>query len=243
VAPSEWEPHARLGNFLYQQGRYADAIASYDTMRELARDHTRAYSNLAAAYHQLGRTDEAAAVLQRALEIAPDGPTFSNLGTYLYFQGKYPEAERAFDQAIKLNANAYQRWGNLGDAVRMTAPGSAKMHDSYRRAIQLARGELAKRPNEPNIRSSLALYLVRDGQVKEALAEIDPVLAQSGIPPSVLFKGSLVAELAGQRERSLRLLGQALGAGYQLREIGAEPDLVKLRADPDYHRLASRYEK
>ena len=242
-APLEWEAHARLGNFLYQQGRYADAIASYGKMRELAPDHTRAYSNLAAAYHQIGRTDEAADVLQRALEIAPDALTYSNLGTYLYFQGKYPEAEHAFDQALKLNANAYLRWGNLGDAVRMTTPGSDKMHDSYRRAIQLARSELGKRPNDPNIRSSLALYLVRDGRSKEALAEIDPLLAQGRMPPSVLFKASLVAELAGQRDRALGLVGQALEAGYQLREIAAEPDLVKLRADPAYHRLASRHEK
>ena len=31
----------------------------------------------------------------------------------------------------------------------------------------------------------------------------------------------------------MTLLGRALDAGYQLREISAEPDLVKLRADPD----------
>jgi tetratricopeptide (TPR) repeat protein len=241
-APQEWESHSRFGTFLYQQGRYQDAIASFVKMRELARDHARAYSNLAAAYHQLGRTDESAEVLQRALEIAPDGPTYSNLGTYLYFQGKYHEAERAFDEAIKLNANAYQRWGNLGDAVRMTARGGEKMHESYKRAIQLARAELAKRP-DPDIRSSLALYLARDGQIKDALAEIDPVVAQASVPPAVLFKGALVAEVAGDRKKSLRLVRQALEAGYQIREIAAEPDLVQLRADPEYHRLVSRYEK
>jgi len=241
--PQEWEPHGRLGTFLYQQGRYTDAIASFDKMRELAPDHTRAYSNLAAAYHQVGRTDESAAVLQRALEIAPDSQTFSNLGTYLYFQGKYPEAVRAFDEAVKLNPNASQRWGNLGDAVRMATPGSAKMHESYRRAVQLAQAELTKRPADANIRSSLALYLVRDGQGSEALAEIDQVLSQTTLPPGVLFKTALVAEVAGERQRSLLLLGRALEAGYRLREIGAEPDLVKLRADPEYHKLASRYEQ
>jgi eukaryotic-like serine/threonine-protein kinase len=243
AAPGEWEPLGQWGAFLYRQGRYAEAIESFDRMRGLAPDNTRAYSNLAAAYHQVGRTDEAAAVLQRALEIAPDGPTFSNLGTYLYFQGKYPEAVRAFDAAVSLNANAYQRWGNLGDAVRMTAPGSEKMHQSYRRGIQLAETELAKRPSDPNVRSSLALYLVRDGQPVRALAEIDQVLSQTNLPPQVLFNAALVAELAGQRQRSMTLLAQALRAGYRLREISAEPDLVKLRADPEYHKLASRYEK
>jgi eukaryotic-like serine/threonine-protein kinase len=241
--PREWETHSRLGIFLYQRGRYAEAITSFGKARELAPDHTRVYSNLAAAYHQLGRTDESAAVLQRALEIAPDSVTYSNLGTYLYFQGKYPEAERAFDEAVKLNANAYQRWGNLADAVRMTAPGSAKMHESYRRGIQLAQSELTKRPDDPNVRSTLALYLARDGQPDKAVAEIDPLLSQQKLPPAVLFKGALIAELANQRSRALRLIGQALDAGYQWREISAEPDFVRLRADPEYHKLASRYEK
>ena len=71
----------------------------------------------------------------------------------------------------------------------MTSPDGEKMHESYRRAIQLARNELNKRPYDANIRSSLALYLVRDGQPKEALAEIEPVLSQANLRGSVLFKG------------------------------------------------------
>ena len=125
----------------------------------------------------------------------------------------------------------------------MTAPGSEKMHQSYRRAIQLAEAELAKRPADPNVRSSLALYLIRDGQPARALVEITQVLSQTNLPPQVLFNAALIAELGGQRQKSMTLLAQALQAGYQLREISAEPDLVTLRADPEYHKLASRYEK
>ncbi len=239
----EWEAHARLGNFLYQRGRYQEAVECFERMRDLAPNHTRAYSNLAAAYHQLGRTDESAAVLQRAIAIAPDALAYSNLGTYLYFQGKYNEAVAAFQRAVDINANAYQRWGNLGDAVRMVEPGSARMHESYRRALQLAQEELAKRPDDLNIRSSVALFLIRDGQREPALAELDRVMSAGAQIPAVLFKAALVAELAGERARALGLLGQALDAGYRLREISAEPDLVNLRADPGYHRLVARREK
>jgi len=244
VAPQEWEPHSRLGVFLYGQGRYPDAIASFEKMQAVAPDHPRAYSSLAAAYHQLGRPEEAAAFLQRALQIAPDAQTYSNLGTNLYFQGKYPEAVHAFDEAVKLNATSYQRWGNLGDAVRMATPGSKTIHESYVRALQLARDQLTKTPSDAtNIRSNIALYLARDGQIPEALAELDQVLAQKSLPGAVLFKAVVVAELANQRAKALGLLRQALAARYPLREISTEPDLVKLRADPEYHKLASQYEK
>jgi tetratricopeptide (TPR) repeat protein len=194
-------------------------------------------------YHQLDRTEESAAVLQQALEIAPDAVTYSNLGTYLYFQGKYPEAVKAFDEALKLNANSYLRWGNLADAVRMATPGTEKMHESYQRAIQLAQEELIRRPGDLNVRSSVATYFVRDGQTAKALAELEQVVSQETLTAAVLFKACLVAELANQRANALSLLRRAVDAGYRFREIRAEPDLVKLRADPEYHRLASRYER
>ena len=243
AAPGEWEPHMRFGAFLYRRGRYAESIQVFDKARELAPDHTRTYANLAAAYHQVGRTDESAAVLQRALAIGPDSLIYSNLGTYLYFQGKYPEAVSAFEQSLKLNANSSLRWGNLADAIRMTAPGSDKMHDSYLRAIQLADEELGRRPDDVGVRSSVAVYLIRDGQRTRALDEIGRVLAQKDRPAAVLFKAGLVMELANERSKALGLLRQALEAGYGFREILTEPDLVKLRADPDFHRLVSRFEK
>jgi tetratricopeptide (TPR) repeat protein len=243
AGPKEWEPYIRLGSFYYKQGRYEDALKAYEKVRDLAKDYTRVYSNLAAVYHQLGRTDEAAAVLQRSLEIAPDSTTYSNLGTLLYFQGRYPEALSAFERGVALGANTYLRWGNLADAARLVAGGKQKAHESYTRAIQLAHEHLSTNPDDAEARSSLALYLIRDERPKEALSELDRVLALKNPIPAVLFKAAIVAELASQRPRALQLLGRTLAAGYQLREIVHEPDLVKLREDPEYHKLVSRYEK
>ena len=243
AAPKQWEPYVNLGRFFYRRGRYAEALETYQTVRELAPQYTGVYANLAAVYHQLGRTDEAASELQRSLEIAPNSITYSNLGTLLYFQGRYPEALSAFERSVELGANTYSRWGNLADAARMVVGAHQKAHDSYVRAVQLGREHLAANPDDADARSSLALYLMRDDRSKEALAELDRVLAQNNPVPAVLFKSAIVVELAGQRQRALELLGRSLASGYQLREITHEPDLVKLRADPEYHKLVSRYEK
>ncbi len=242
-APEEWVPQARLGAFYYRQGQYQGALAAFEKQVRLAPDNARGYSNLAAVYHQLERTDEAAAVLQRSLEVAPNDMTYSNLGTLLYFQGRFPEALSAFERSVQLGANTYLRWGNLADAARLTSGGQGKAHEAYTRAIQLVRERLAQKSDDANARSSLATYLVHDGQAKDAITEIDRALAQSNLDPAVFFKGAIVYELAGQRVRALDLLRQALQAGYQLREVRVEPDLVNLRADAEYHRLASRYEK
>lgn len=243
IGPKEWEPRLKLGTLQYRQGRYAEALATFEAARELAPGHTRIYSNLAAVYHQLDRTDEAAAVLQRSLEITPDNITYSNLGTLLYFQGRYPEALSAFERGVQLGANTYLRWGNLADAARMVAGAHQKAHDSYVRAVQLVREHLAANRDDPVARSSLALYLIRDGHPKEALLELDAVLTNKQLNPAELFKTAITAELAGQRARALELLGRALAAGYQMREVTHEPDLVKLRTDAEYHKLVSRYER
>ncbi|HMF96858.1 MAG TPA: protein kinase [Vicinamibacterales bacterium] len=243
AGPKEWEPLMRLGSFLYRQGRYQDALDTYETSRQLAPDNTRVYAALAAVYHQLDRTDEAAAALQRSLEIAPDSITYSNLGTLLYFEGRYAEAVSAFERGVQLGANSYLRWGNLADAQRMVAADRDKAHASYASAIQLTRERLTANAADTEARSSLAVYLIRDGRPKEALAELDTVLTEKGLTPNVLFNCTIVAELAGQRTRALDLLGRALAGGYQLREVIHEPDLVKLRADPEYHRLIARHEK
>jgi tetratricopeptide (TPR) repeat protein len=243
AGPNDWESHIKLGVFLYRQGRYADAAQAYEAGRQLAPDHARIYSNLAAAYHQLDRTDDAAGALQRALEIVPDTITYSNLGTLLYFQGRYPEALSAFERGVQLGANSYIRWGNLADAQRLVPGARAKAHDSYVRAVQLVHEHLATNPDDADARSSLAVYLIRDDRPKEALPELARVLAQKTQTPSVLFKAGIVSERAGQRSRAIELLGRALAAGYQLREITHEPDLVTLRTDAEYHKLASRYQK
>lgn len=243
AGPKEWEPYNTLGRFYYRRSRYDDALKAYQTVRELAPEYTGVYSNLAAVYHQLGRTDEAASTLQRSLEIAPDSITYSNLGTLLYFQGRYPEALSAFERSVALGANTYLRWGNLADAARMVVGGHQKAHESYVRAIQLARERLIANADDADTRSSLALYLMRDDRPKEALPELDRVLAQKNLIPAVLFKSAIVTELAGQRSRTLELLARSLAAGYQMREVTHEPDLVKLRTDPEYHKLVSRYEK
>lgn len=243
VDAKDWEAHVKLGGWYYRQGRYLDALAAYESARALAPDHARIYSNLGATYHQLDRTDEAAAAFQRALEIVPDTLTYSNLGTLLYFQGRYPEAVSALERSVALGANQYLRWGNLADAQRMVPAQRTKAHDTYVRAVQLAREWLKANPNDGGAMSSLAVYLMRDGRTVEALAEFKRALSTTNPSPDVLFKCAIVAELAGRRAEALDLLQRSMAGGYQLREVAREPDLVNLRTDVRYHRLVARFQK
>jgi serine/threonine-protein kinase len=238
----DWFPVMSLGSLYYSQGRYQDASEAYQRAKALAADNILALRALGAAYHMLDRDDEAAAELQRALEIEPSPRLYTNLGTLRYFQGKYLDAVPPMEKAVELSANNYLYWGNLADAYRWTPGNQTKAKDAYLRAIQLAREKLAANPEDGDLRSSIAGWLAKRGDSKEALSEVARVEASSEKKPGALFKCALAYEIAGQRDKALQALQAAIDAGYSLREIRNEPELASLRADVRYHRLIAKAE-
>ena len=240
AAPADWQPLAELGQFLYKAARYQEAIAVWEQCLRLAPDNGTVHRQLGAAYYMLDRPEDAARQFQQALEIEPSAGRYNNLGTLRYFQGKYAEAVPAFEKAVQMRANEYTYWGNLADAYRWSPGMKDKAQTAYTRAIQLAGEALAAKPGDSDLLAVVALYRVKSGQATAALRDVAAI--EKGKPPSPagLFKLTVVYELAGQREQALLALERALEAGYSAKEIGAEPELIGLRADPRFHLLMTR---
>lgn len=241
IEANSWIVHQELGIVHYTKGGYSQAVAAFQRSRDLAPGNPRAYRLLAAAYHMQGRVDDAAEVLQQALEIEPSASIYANLGTLQFFRGRYQDAVSAFEKAVDLDANYYLHWGNLGDGYRMLPGQEDKARDSYTRAIQLVRQQLKHDQDDLAARSSLAVYLARRGDAADCRREIQGLSQRHPEKPSVLFKMALASEIAGDRKGALAYLEGAMAKGYSLKEVGAEPDLVALRADQRYHRLMLRF--
>ena len=235
--PGDWRAHINLGLLYYKTARYPEAATEWENVRDLTPDNYFVLNNLAAVYHQLDRYEDSAAALQRSLEIKPAATTYGNLGTLRFFQGRYTDAVVALEKAKGMQANNYLNWGNLGDAYRW-APGQRdKAADAYKNAIRLVRDEIAADPQDLELRSALALYLAKSGDKQGALAEIAQVDRAAKKEAEVLFDSAVVHELCGEREPALAALSASVKAGYGLREIKNEPELVALRADARYQRL------
>ncbi|HET7871421.1 MAG TPA: tetratricopeptide repeat protein, partial [Terriglobales bacterium] len=233
----DWRARMNLGLLFYKGARYPEAANAWEQVSKLTPDNLVVLGNLAAVYHMMDRNDDAAAALQRSLEIKPDAYAYGNLGTLRFFQGRYADAVPAFEKAVKLEANEYLWWGNLGDAYRW-APGQAsKAKPAYENAIRLAKEQVAAHPDDLDLRSSLAVYLVKSGDKQAALSQIEEVERAPKKPSSVLFKAAVVHELAGERNQALAALSAALKAGYALKEVKNEPELLNLRADARYQSL------
>jgi len=232
-APDDPELYSALGSFLFGLSRYDDAARAFEKSTGIASDFVFGYRNAAAAEHMLGHYDRAAEQLQRAIEIQPDAASYSNLGTLYFFQAIYPQALAAYKRAIELGANDYVIWSNLGDAYRFTPGHEADARRAYTRALQLLDEANGGAKDDPTTASRRALLLAKKGDHDQAV-ELSHNLAAKLSDPTALYRCALAFELSGRRHDALAALRRALERGYSASEISQDPELTRLRQDPEY---------
>lgn len=205
-----------LGAIAHKTADYNAAASNWEQASKIQPDSLLALANLGAVYHMLGRDDDAATALQRALEIKPDASTYSNLGTVRFYQGHYDDSVAAFEKAVELSANDYEMWGNLGDAYRWSSTQKVKAKPAYQQAIQLVGEEINKHPDRMGLRTDLALYLAKSGDKQSALRQLKPVEQALNKDPSTMYYSAMVYEICGDARKCAAL---ALGSG----QSGPEP--------------------
>ncbi len=105
------------------------------------------WNELGNIYFKLGACEEAIAVYEKAIEVAPDfGWPYSNLGLVYAHQGQYAQAIPLYRRSIELFKNDRDKaitWNRLGDAYRrLNDPKNAMA--AYQKAVQLDVGELER---------------------------------------------------------------------------------------------------
>jgi serine/threonine-protein kinase len=192
-----------------------------------------------------GDLAEAASQLQKALQIRPDATLYANLGTIQFSQGFYQQSAEAFEKTLRMpgGSNNYMVWGNLGDAYRWTPDQKEKSRDAYLTAIQLLQEQLRSPPGDPTLRSRLALYFAKSGEVASASVELNKLEGLTNTDASCWYRMAVAYEICAHREKALAALGKALRAGHPVDEIKKDPELLELRADARYHRLMTGLSK
>jgi len=89
-----------IGDELFAEGLYEEAIAAYTLELETADDLGPIYNNLAAAYYQVGDVEQAINYFQLAADIAPDnGMPWLNLAMVYELAGDLDNAEASYLKA------------------------------------------------------------------------------------------------------------------------------------------------
>lgn len=167
--------HATLtgGDMVRAQTMAAQALAG-------GIEHPMVLDLAAGRLEAAGRIEDAAALLARAAEIAPQAHGIRNaFGLILHRLDRSAEAVAEFDAAIAIDAGFAPAWSNRGTA-RMAIAQLVDAKQDFERAIAL-------QPGNPIALNGLAQLAIRRGTADEARALALQALARApGFPPLLL---------------------------------------------------------
>jgi tetratricopeptide (TPR) repeat protein len=207
---------------------FAAAESEYRRAFELAPQNAAVTSSLALLLSELGRLDEAVALLQRAIALEPLRiASHSNLALCLIPLGRYDEAEAALRKAIELQPQSARNYSKLA-------------------VIQILRGnpgaavELAKQETDPFWRTyALALAQFANGDRAEADATLKKLIdeyADDG--------GSQIAEVYALRKEPEKMF-EWLEHAWTTHDSGvaellSNPFLLAYKDDPRFISFAQK---
>jgi CHAT domain-containing protein/tetratricopeptide (TPR) repeat protein len=103
------------GNSLFEEGRYEEAIESYDRAISIKHDYYEAWYSRGISLDNLGRYEEAIESYDRAISFKHDlHEAWDNRGISLDNLGRYEEAIKSYDRAISFKPDYHRAWANRG---------------------------------------------------------------------------------------------------------------------------------
>jgi tetratricopeptide (TPR) repeat protein len=187
-----------------------------------------------------------------AIAKQPTALLWNKKGIALLFLQRNKEAQKCFEEALRVDKNSPEAMNNLGFV--------AQMEKRYNKAIKYYQKALALRPQSPTFHYNLgAAYFskhdfARATQEYQTAYTLDPdifqrvsktgVMAQSTSPEDRAAFSFMVARMyaqAGDFEHSLEYLRKAMEEGYKnIDKVYTESEFANLRTDPRFAELMAQ---
>jgi Flp pilus assembly protein TadD len=193
-------------------------------------------------YLRQGKWSEAIPQYQKALALAPDSPTYSNLGTAYFWLKNYDQATKMYEKAVEMTPNNEELLGNLGDSYRWSGH-SEQAATAYGKAISLAFQQLQVNPRSASIMGDLGLLYAKKGDAANAQQYTNQARAISPDDVQLMYSEALVRALVGKPEDAIKPLKLALEKGYPAQEAWNDPELQKVQALPQFSQLVNQFSK
>ncbi len=237
LRPHYWAGYNWLGAFYFNRAQYREAAQMFEQVTALAPDNARGFYNLGASYVALGRYADAIKVLERSIAIRPTGMAYTNLANASFYQRRYDEATKAYEQSIRYNQGDAVLWWNLGDGYYWTPGMRSQAVGAYRRAISLANDRLRVNPKDAYALSIVAICRAMLGEKQSALDSLQKGLQISPADPGLAFKAALIYNHFGDTPEAFSWLEKALSEGFSAITVRDTPDFDYLHTDPRFQEL------
>ena len=227
----------------HRAGRLLEAEALYREVLAHRPNHADTIRMIALLALDLGRTDAAILLLERATRIAPAVPDYhADLGRALRSTGRLDEAVAAFRRAIELRPDTPETLNDLGN-ILLDARRIPEAIDCFRRAILL-------KPDFPEAANNLGNAFTKLGAMDDAIAayrnaiQLRPDLAEAhaNLASALKETGQLDEALAVYR-RAEEIKPDARIAGAKLYAMHLHPDYGPNRLLEEHVRWNDKYAK
>jgi tetratricopeptide (TPR) repeat protein len=237
LEPGYWGPYMGLGNFLFRHGRYEEAAEQYLKVTDLTPDNPDGFNNLGAALFDAMDWEGAEMAWQVSLELDPTPMAYRNMGTVLYYQGRYEEAAAMHEKAIELAPEDHWLWGKLAATYLEMEGQEEDSRAAYQKAIALALERLQIEPNDSPTMAYLAAYFANIGDHENAREFAATAKQLEPENPEIWYFSALVNIHSQQNSRAVEDLAKAVELGYSTRLLAADPQLSGLSALEQFQRL------
>jgi tetratricopeptide (TPR) repeat protein/tRNA A-37 threonylcarbamoyl transferase component Bud32 len=236
--PDRWRVYRNLGLFYYFVDRLPEAIEAYETAYTLAPENSRVLNDLGGFHHLLGEWAQAREYFHKSFLLSPSCGNCTNVGTMLYYEGRFSEAAGYFKFAFEYcDTSFYQVWGNWASALYWAKGQRDNAIDAYRHAIAGASEVLRESPEDATALYHLIDYYGMIGDKERAYAAIERARPIADENVNVMYRSANAYEMFGERELALRALGDAIRHGYPVAEILNEPVFRELIKDQIFRRM------
>jgi tetratricopeptide (TPR) repeat protein/predicted Ser/Thr protein kinase len=233
LRPDYWDGYNSLGTFYHRQSRYPEAAAAFRHVLEMTPDNAAAYSNLGVVLMRMQDRAGARRMYEKSIELSPSYSVYTNLASLYYMDRDYAKAAETYEKALKLNDRDYRPWGGLASSYEGMGM-QDKARAAHERALKIAEEDAIRDPNNADAQGRAAWFCAKLGKREEALRRIESALVLAPANGATLYQATLVYEVLADRPVALKCLKAALEHGYSKEWVQRDPDLQKLREDPNF---------
>jgi tetratricopeptide (TPR) repeat protein len=207
--PSDQEVRSDLGDVYAAAGEPANAEREYAEIKRRAPKAPLGYVKMADLYRARGMRDRAVAEYVAAIKEAPGNmPLYMFLGR-IHVEGKeYAKAAKAYEEALARRPDFWVAANDLA-VLLCEHPGTGKELD---RAIELARGVLKSRPDDPVVQDTLGWACYRKGDNPQALDLLTKAQGKLAGNPEVNYHLGMALVKAGKKEQGKEHLKTSVAA-------------------------------
>ncbi len=138
--PEVVDAHFAMGNILFKERRFPEAIAAFKTALDKKPDDAFTVINIANSYMGQGKPKEAEAFLLSQIEKGFKDPQFYHLlGTMAYIQNRNDDAIAYFSKCLTLNAESASSHNSLA-AIYILKDDPVRAEEHIRKALELNAG-------------------------------------------------------------------------------------------------------